>query len=214
MGPNEILRRCVMDIERPFILVEAHEGIVVGHYVGKETTHKVIRAGLWWPTLHKDTKEYYRACDVCQRVGKPSRRDEMPLAPKMNLQSFEKWAIDFVGPINLLGKHTGARYIITATEYLTRWEKETTVKDCSATTTAQFIFDDIITRFGFPKNMMSDQGTHFINNTIEALNREFEVHHKKNTPYHPQANGVVEAFNKILETTLMKICSVNRDDWD
>jgi hypothetical protein len=81
MGPDEILRRCVMEAERPLILAEAHEGITGGHYAGKETMQKVLRAGLWWPTLHKDAKEYYKACDVCQRVGKPSRRDEMPLAP-------------------------------------------------------------------------------------------------------------------------------------
>jgi hypothetical protein len=81
MGPDEILRRCVMEAERPLILEEAHEGIAGGHYAGKETAQKVLRPSLWWPTLHRDAKNYYRACDVCQRVGKPSRRDEMPLAP-------------------------------------------------------------------------------------------------------------------------------------
>jgi hypothetical protein len=157
--------------------LEAHEGIAGGHYSGKTTTQKILRAGLWWTTLHKDDKEYYKACDVCQRVGKPSKIDEMPLLPQLTLQEFEKSAIDFVGPINPPGKCAGARYIITATKYLTRWAEEREVKDCSATTTMRFIFDEIITRFGCLKILMSDQGTHLINKTVEALTEEFVVHH-------------------------------------
>jgi hypothetical protein len=72
MGPDDILRRCVMEVECPLILAEAHEGITGGNYVGKSTAQEVLRAGLWWPTLHIDAKDYSRACDVCQRVGIPS----------------------------------------------------------------------------------------------------------------------------------------------
>jgi transposase InsO family protein len=116
----------------------------------------------------------------------------------MTLQSFEKWAIDFVGPINPPGKHTEARCIITAIEYLTTWAKTREVKDRSATIAACFIFDDIITKFGCPKVLMSDKGTHFINKTVESLTEEFVVHHQKSTPYHPQANKTVEEFVESL----------------
>jgi hypothetical protein len=121
-----------MEHERPIILAEANEAIAGRHYADKSTMQKVLHVGLWWPTFHKDSKEYCQKCDVFQRVGKPSRRDEMLRRPHVTLKVFDKWEIDFVGPINTPTRISGARYIITTTKYLTRWVEATPVKDCNA----------------------------------------------------------------------------------
>lgn len=68
----------------------------------------------------------------------------MPLNPQVTLQAFNKWAIDFIGPINPLGKKTSAHYIIIATDYLTRWVEAQPMKDYNVETTMKFIFEYIL----------------------------------------------------------------------
>ena len=92
--------------------------------------------------------------------------------PQITLQAFDKWAIDFVGPISPPGKRTGARYIITATNYL-RWVEAATIKYCTAMTATKFMFENVATRFGCPKILLSDQGTHFVKKVIAELTTEF-----------------------------------------
>jgi hypothetical protein len=87
----------------------------------------------------------------------------------MMVHVFDKWAIDFFETIHPPTRRLGTQYIITTTEYLSRWAKATLVKYCSAKTTTNFLFEHVLTRFGCLRILMSDQGTQFINNTIRYL---------------------------------------------
>jgi len=59
------------------------------------------------------------------------------------------------------------------------------MKDCNVDTAAKFIFEYILSRFGCLKILLSDQGSHFLNKTIEELIEKFKVYHQKSTPFHP-----------------------------
>ena len=56
---------------------------------------------------------------------------------------------------------------------------------------------------------MSDQGSHFINHIVIVLTKDLQIQYKKSTSYHPQANGIVEALNKVLDRSLRKVCNMN-----
>ena len=128
--------------------------------------------------------------------------------------TFEICTIEFIGTFPVPAKRTGARYIITAVEYVTKWGEEEPVESYSSEVAAKFIYENIITRFGCPLTLISDQGLHFINKTIASLTEQFKIEHRRSTTYHPQSNGVIEAFNKTLTRGLTKIYNVDKDERD
>ena len=91
--------------------------------------------------------------------------------------------IDIVGPMKRTAK--GNRYIVVATEYLTKWVEARAISDMKATTIAKFIYEDIICRHGYPQELLSDQGTSFYNELIDALCTIIEIKHKLASAYYP-----------------------------
>ena len=181
--------------------------------MGPDTTaRKILLAGLWWPTVYNDAREWVVACDTCQRAGKPLKRDFMPLNPSHAQELFERWGLDFIGPVKV--SKTRCRYIVVATEYLTKWVEARALPDNSAVSTAKFLYEQIITRYGIPIQLTSDCGGHFVNHIIRVLTTDFKIYHSLSSPYYPRANGQAEATNKILVGVIYKSCAVEGEDWE
>ena len=91
--------------------------------------------------------------------------------------TFKIRTIDFIGPFPNLGLRTGAKYIITVVEYVKKWIEEELVESFTKEVVARFIYENIITIFGCPLTLISDRRTHFINQTIETLLKEYKIDH-------------------------------------
>eukprot|EP00253_Pinus_taeda_P015057 PITA_15057 len=211
LGPNQILRRCIREEEVFDILSACHGRPYGSHFAAKRTTFKVLQVGSYWPALHQDARRYTTRCDQCQRMGKPTPRDEMPLQPQEALKPFDKWGIDFIGPIDPPSGQK--KYIIVCIDYLTKWAETKTVKAATEQKVTKCLRKNIFYKFGYPREVVTNQGAQFTSNLIEDLMRQHHIKHKTSVAYHPQANGKVEVTNRALESILTKVVSSSRKDW-
>ncbi|CAM6104288.1 unnamed protein product [Calypogeia fissa] len=137
-----------------------------------------------------------------------------PLHPILPLAPFEKWGIDYIGPITPVMPSRRSRYVLLATDYATKWVEARATKKDDAQTTTRFMFEQIFIRFGPPLELVSDRGTHFLNKTVQQLTKQYKVKHRKTTPYHPKCNGLTERANGIIGKILNKTVADHKRDWD
>ena len=213
IGADEQLKRCLEKKERKQVIRALHSGPSGGYFAANTTANWIRSAGYWWPHLVRDVKTYVASCDQCQRTGAPAFWNHWPLTPVIPIAPFEKWGIDFVGPINPVSSRRN-RYIILATDYATKWVEAKPTRKNDAATAANFLFEDIMMRFGHPLELVSDRGTHFLNDVICDITTKYLINHRKTTPYNPKANGLTERANGIIGKVLNKMVAAHKTDWD
>ncbi|RVW49192.1 Transposon Ty3-I Gag-Pol polyprotein [Vitis vinifera] len=207
---DQIIRKCVPEQEKHGILSHCHENACGGHFASQKTAMRVLQSGFWWPSLFKDAHEVSKGCDKCQRLGKLSRRNMMPLNPILIVDLFDVWGIDFMGPFPMSFGHS---YILVGVDYVSKWVEAIPCRTNDHKVVLKFLKENIFSRFGVPKAIISDGGTHFCNKPFEALLAKYGVKHKVATPYHPQTSGQVELANREIKNILMKVVNTNRKDW-
>ena len=195
------------------ILKELHKGNAGDHLSQDITVRKVLDAGYWWPTLYKDTYDYCQTCHECQKIGRLPKLVSTKLITTLPAEPFMKWGLDFVGLVKKTW-HIGKRYILVATDYATKWVEARALRTNSAQETAQFLYESVLTRFGCPLHLVSDQGSHFLNGTIQVFTEHFLLRHTTSTTYYLQGNGQAKSTNKVIVKMLQKLVNNNRTDWD
>ncbi|XP_070003034.1 uncharacterized protein [Nicotiana sylvestris] len=207
---DNMIRRCVPEIEQSFVLQACYTSAYGGHFGGARTAAKVLEAGFFWPTVFRDAHLWVKGCDECQRTGNISCRHEMPMNPIQEVEVFDVWEIDFMGPFV---SSFGNKYILFVVDYMSKWVEATTLPTNDARVVIGFVKKNIFTRFGIPRANISDEGTHFCNRAFEKLLAKYDVLHKVATPYHPQTSGRVEVSNKEIKSVLTKAMNATRTDW-
>ncbi|CAN6566335.1 unnamed protein product [Malus baccata var. baccata] len=208
--PDQIVRRCVHDSKFRAILSFCHTYACGGHFGTQRTTLKVLQCGFYWPSIFKDARTFCLTCDKCQRIGNISARDQMPQVSILNVEVFYVWEIDFMGPFP---SSYGFMYILLAVDYVSKWVEAKATRTNDSKVVADFIRTNIFARFGMPRVIISDGGSHFCNRTIEALLRKYNVNHRVYTPYHPQTNGQAEVSNREIKQILEETVGPTRKDW-
>ncbi|CAN6547337.1 unnamed protein product [Malus baccata var. baccata] len=208
--PDQIVRRCVIESEFHSILSFCHSYACGGHFGTQRPAHKVLECGFYCPTLFKDARTFCLTCDRCQRTGNLGQRDQMPQTPILVVEIFDVWGIDFMGPFPT---SFGFTYILLAVDYVSKWVEAKATRTNDSRVVADFVTSNIFSRFGMPRVLISDGGSHFFNRTIEALLRKYNVMHKVSTPYHPQTSGQAEVSNREIKQILEKTVGPNRKDW-
>ena len=105
------------------------------------------------------------------------------------------------------------RYIITCTDYFTKWVEADSLPTKEAKGVANFLYS-LFCRHGVPKRVQSDQGREFVNSLNGQLFNLTGVQHIISTAYHPQTNGLDERFNQTLQRALLKMVDENESEWD
>ena len=188
---------------------KCHASPYGGHFAGDKKTQKILQLGFYWPTLFKDCFEWVKYCDACQRMGNISRRNEMPLQGILVVQIFDVWGIDFMRPFPSSFDNL---YILLVVDYVSKWVEAIACPRNDAITVVGFIQRNILSRFGAPKTIISDERNHFSNKVFTKLMSRYGIKHMMGLAYHPQSNGQVEISNREIKKILEKTVNASRKD--
>ena len=210
---DEVLRQLVVPRQlRRELLWRHHNDALTGGHLSRDPTYFRMRQRYYWDGMLVAIDHWCRACEECARQKTPKRRVPHPmLSMPVTSTPFEFVGVDVLGP---LPRSThGNRFIVVFSDYCTRWPEAFAIRNQKATTIADSLLE-VVTRYGTPKVLLSDQGANFLSELAQAVYELLNVEKRQTTAYHPQTNGLTERFNSTVATQLSMYVNKNHTDWD
>ncbi|KAL0445859.1 UNVERIFIED_CONTAM: hypothetical protein Slati_1713800 [Sesamum latifolium] len=158
---------------------------------------KVTRQGYFWPTLVKDATDFARKCESCQRFASLIHTPATPTEPIRIACPFDQWGIDILGPFPLAVAQK--KFIVVAVEYFTKWVEAEALAKITEKEMINFIWKNIICRFGIPRVLISDNGTQLQGKAITAWCRELKIQQNFTAVGNPQANEIGEETQRVTQ---------------
>ena len=198
---------CVPVSHRKCIMTLAHENF--GH-LSQNSVVKHITKSFYWPTLWKDVRVHVQTCDTCQRVTKKSPKRAPMITREIVTVPFERVSIDIVGPQPK--SRGGFQYLFTYIDNASRWPEAEPLRSIT-TKSVMKALETICLRNGFPRIVVSDNGTQFCSNEFKKFCQQHNIKSIKSSPYRPQSNGLVERMHATLTSMIQKLSKTKQGFW-
>ena len=204
------LRLAVPATERKKVMALVH-GSVLSAHPGIVTMYDKMRETMWWPGMLRDIVSAVSSCDLCQH-SKGGRRHVLPRPMSIPLGPWTHVAIDHVGPLPTTAN--GNKYVLVMMCRLSKCAECAAVPDTGTVTTVHALITRVVCRHGLMNFILSDRAAGFCSELIRQVYKRLGIQYTTTTAYHPQANGGVEVFNKVLERLGKMWCNEQQTDWD
>ncbi|PNH07731.1 Retrovirus-related Pol polyprotein from transposon [Tetrabaena socialis] len=178
---------------------------------GARTTYNLLKGRYTWDGMGRDVKTYVDNCKQCQ-PGKHFLIKNTPLKPLEHVGLFQRVHVDLCGPLPLTPR--GNRYIAVAIDSWSKWPETAALPNKQSDTTARWLWEQFITRYGTPTTILSDNGGEWACAFEDLLRRE-RIQHRRTSAYTPTTNGACERFVATLRGALVRLCQEGEEtDWD
>ena len=193
------------------ILVDHHDSLMAGHF-GIAKTFKGISARYWWVGMFNAIKQYCDSCEVCAKNKIDSHPTKAQLNPIQSNGIFQVISMDFKGP--LTETKNGNKYILAFFDLFSKYCECVALPSTEAELVARCFYERIISRWGMPRSVHSDQGSNFVGKIMTELCEILGIKKTKTSPFHPEGNGQIERFNSTLGAALRRFVNPQTDNWD